>query len=975
MMNKHIQITIFSMLIILYLGCAGKTKNTETLSQDVIDTAITVKDTIPEDTKEVVQDSTLSPAALIMIKACNNYLEVNPDSKKGAEVLLLKGSVYYNNKLYNESRDVYKQALNKYKEQPEAIQAVRMIAQSYYEEKNFEEAQNWYRTLKDMATGSGEDNKEAIEKIAESIFRMAEMYEKEERYSDAAIQYERVSLEFPNAVIADISLFNAGLSYEKQTDWSRAILIFQKLKQKYSESKLLPKAMFRTAKSYEKLNRWNEAAQSYLRLVANFPGHELVSTSLYNAGFAFENAELLPEAAATFEKLAISFPKADDAADVLFKAGEIYGKAKDWESVTRVNGIFSSRFGHDKDRIVQAQCMIGVALYMQGKQAQSISKLKMAVNTYESLNNASEVNKYYAAKAQFTLADIYHEMMNDIKLIQPKSVYKKRLSTKSSFLDKTITAYSTVIKFKISEWTTRSIFQMGQSYEDFALDIFKQQRPSNAGLESIIALELGIAKAVEEYFVNQALHYHEQNVKLGIKQKLENKYILSSRKKLTYLPFMSGDNYLELVKITEQAKNKKKLEGFALVADKLSTLQKIAPFQERAIELFLKTLEMGSIYKLEDEYYRSASSLITKTSYTVAKTYSDVVNIARSAPIPENFDAYEEFVYKTKLLTQIQGYEDNGMTNFLKALKISEAYSITDTFVTKTRESLAEILFNKGRSFDLICIAAFDYPPYPNGISEAEKEEYRARFEEVALTYQEEAFSIYQTILDYHEKGFVAGNFVNHAYARLYQNFPDEYGVQSEKEVDKIISSSPQWKCFPDSQENWQTLDFNDAGWDKVAKTPAPNIAITGFDKNLPKPMWNGPEKSNHLFFRRSFYLKDPPLSANLTVAGIDEYQLFVNNEELVLDSLSKVNWQKATSWDLAGKLRKGKNIIAAFVKNNLRMDYGFFPELSMRVMEHEFLPRFPGEKEPATKKDLSIDHYKFPEIKNFTIEVQEVKE
>lgn len=973
-MKILIQVFFALIFIVQLISCSGKTiSKPETLSQPITDT-IAKKDTTQVDTiiKKEPKDNSLSAAALIMIKSCNNYLQINPESPKAPEVMILKGSVYYNNKLFAKSREVYNQIIQKYESSAEGIQAVRMIAQSFYEEKDFEKAQDWYRKLKDLASSSGEENSEAIEKIAESIFRMAEMYEKEEKFNDAAIQYERVSLEFPDVVIADISLFNAGLAYEKMADWSRAILIFQKLKQKYSNSKLIPKSMFRTAKSYEKLNRWNEAAQTYLRLVANFPGDNLVSTSLYNAGFAFENAELIPEAAATFEKLAISFPKADDAADILFKAGELFGKAKDWESVTRVNGIFSDRFGHDKDRIVQAQCMIGVALYMQGKQSHSVNQLKKAVNTYKSLNSPSEVNKYYAAKAQFTLADIYHEMMNNIELIQPQSVYKKRLATKSTILDNTITAYSSVIQFKITEWTTRSIFQMGQSYEDFALSIFKQQRPQNSSLENTLALELGIAKAVEEYFVSQALHYHEQNVKLAIKQKIDNKYIQSSMKKLTYLPFISGNNYLELVKITEQVKNKKKLEGFALVADKLQTLQKIAPFQERAIDLFLKTMEMGSIYKLEDEYYNNASSLITKTSYTVAKTYSDVVEIARSAPIPENFDAYEEFVYKTKLLTQIQSYEDNGMTNFLKTLKISDAYNIKDTFVTKTQEALAELLFNKGRCFDLLCITAFDYPPFPAGASDVEKEEYKARFQEVGLTYQEEAFAIYQAILDYFDKGYVKGIFVKHAYARLYQNFPEDYGVQSEIEVEKVISSGPQWRCTPDSMENWNTIDFNDAGWKKVIKVPFPSISITGFDSIIPQPMWDGPTKSNTLFFRRSFYLKDTPLKSSIKIAAIDDYKIYINEEELVRDSVALTNWQKAASWDLSGKLRKGKNLIAVNVINNLRMDYGIFPELKILVIEHEYRPKFPGSEKTSTKAELSLDTYIYPKIKNFSINKME---
>jgi len=109
--------------------------------------------------------------------------------------------------------------------------------------------------------------------------------------------------------------------------------------------------------------------------------------------------------------------------------------------------------------------------------------------------------------------------MNQVALTLPKNAYQKQLSEKSALLEATVGAYSIVIKFSISEWTTRAICQIGQSYEDFAVGIFKQERPQKIVVADRLALELGIAQAVEKYFIEKALKYHEQNVKLGIKRK------------------------------------------------------------------------------------------------------------------------------------------------------------------------------------------------------------------------------------------------------------------------------------------------------------------------------------------------------------------------------------------------------------------------------------------------------------------------
>ena len=721
--------------------------------------------------------SELSPASQLMIRACDNYLLVNPENLKAAEVLNIKASLYYNNKMYEQSRTVYDEIIDKYPGSPNALEAMRMIAQAYYEEKQFDKAQEWYRKISDMAS-DGVDKQQALSKIAESIFRMAESYEEQSRFKDASAQYERVALEFPDSKIADVALFNAGLAYEKQAEWSHSILVFQRLLQKYPESKLLPKAQFRTAKSYEKLLQWDLSAESYLNVTSKFPQSELASVALYNAAFCFENAEKLEEAAATFEKMAQLFPKSEDAADVLFRAGEIYGKLQDWESVTRVNQLFTERFGNDQDRIVQALCMSGIAFYMQNREESALEQLEKTVTTFTHLKNPSTMNAFYAAKAMFTIGEIHHTAMKKVQLSSQKNLYRKQLSQKSDLLDKTLESYSRVVKFNISEWTTRSVFQIGQAYEDFAFGIFKQERPASATLDEQIALELGIAQAVEKYFVDKAIHFHEQNVKLGIKEKIEDKYVLQSRQKLTYLPYAAGENYLSLVEIAKRAQEKGKLEGFALIANKLQVLQKIGPFQEKAIDLFLKCLENGTTYQEFNEFYKKASTNITKSSFVVGETYADVVKIARDAPIPENFDAYEKFVYKTKLLKQIEDYENQAFTNYLKTVKIAEAYKIFDESVRNSQESMAKLLFNKARCLDLLCSSSFTSPPFPNNINEAEKEEYKVRFEEIGLKFQEQAFEIYKSILDFSAQNYASGELCNPCLYPLVSKFPGRVWFQ-----------------------------------------------------------------------------------------------------------------------------------------------------------------------------------------------------
>ena len=921
----------------------------------------------------------LSAASQLLVKACDNYLTVNPDNPKTVEVLTIKASIYFNNRVYDSARTVYDLILKNHPESNYAYDAIRMIAQTFYEEKRFDEAGIWYKKLSD-AIPEGAGKEEAIARIAESIFRQAEVFESESRFNDAAQQYERVAIEYPDTRIADVSLFNAGNAYEKQAEWSRAILVFQRLLSKYESSKLIPKTYFRIAKCHEKLLQWDLAAETYLRLAAKHPQDELAQAALYNAGFCFENGGKTREAAATFEKMVQLFPQSDDAADVLFRSGELYGKLKDWESVSRVTRVFSRRFGNDESRIIQAQCMDGIALYMRDRNEEAVVQLNNAAATFRKMRNPGTMNAYYAAKAVFTIAEINHTSMNAITLGTPRDRYKKQLSEKSDLLDKAVDAYVRVVKYNISEWTTRSVFQIGQAYEDFAMGIFSQDRPSGLSIEQRLAFELGIAQAVEKYFIDKALSFHERNVKLGIQEKIEDKYILQSRRKLTYLPSVAAENYLALVEITRTSRQQERLDGFALIARKLQLFQKIAPFQERAIALFLKSLELGTTYQEFNDFYERASETITGISFTVGETYADVVSIARDAPIPDGFDDYERFVYKSKLLKQIEGYEDQALQNYLKTIKIAEAYKIADSSVDKARDRIGELLFNRGRCYDLLCTNAFSRPPFPAHTDEAEKEEYRARFEEIGLRYQEQAFDIYKYALELASQSYAAGDYITHAYVRLYQNYPDEYGSKEEKMVQTAISSGSQWRVHADSTADWYSFQFSDSAWSKAQRASVSTRTIEGFPGNTPIPMWYGKgnpdtaatyEPYPTVYFRRSFSTEQMPHKAVLYIAANGIIDCYLNGVFISSHAFLPQDQLAAVTIDLMGKIRIGNNVLAVKGRSN-EPSHAVYPLLLLTVGADVPLPKPPGFAEPMALEDVRIDAYRFPPIKNFTLEQPE---
>jgi hypothetical protein len=220
---------------------------------------------------------------------------------------------------------------------------------------------------------------------------------------------------------------------------------------------------------------------------------------------------------------------------------------------------------------------------------------------------------------------------------------------------------------------------------------------------------------------------------------------------------------------------------------------------------------------------------------------------------------------------------------------------------------------------------------------------------------------------------------VNHAYVRLYQNSPSDYGLKLEKTVDKSILSGPQWKCSADSTAGWEGLEFDDKSWQSARKTGLPDsITVSGFPDKAPTPMWVAPTGADSAaapaaakqgFFRRVFYMTEPPQKAQLFVVAAADCRVYLNGQALDKPALAEGAWTRAVHWDLAGKLRQGKNAIAIRVVSATASACGLLPLLALTVTAYDYPPVFPGTQEPLDKQVVAEANWVFPFVKNFSPE------
>ena len=921
--------------------------------------------------------SRLSEATKVLLQAIDNYVEVLPAHIKTPEIVMLKGHTLYNNGLFNRARQVYQTVLTRYKKSPEVPEAIKMTAQTYYEENKYDEAQNWYKKLQGVAT-TGEDKEEATKRLAESHYKLAERLKEAGKADLALSEYEKVVVEYPSSRLADAALFNTGLIYDDKKEWSKAILTYNKLISAYPKSSYLENSFFKTGRCYEQMGNWDKAALTYVEILQRFPDSKNLPDALFNSGLAYEKAENPTLAAKAFEKYAALWPDAKDAPDVLFRAGELYGKLSDWENVEKINSLFGTRYGQDKERIVMALCMTGVASYMQKKYDRALVEFGNAIATGKKLNVESKTNAFYMAKAQYSIGEINQWMGDQIALVMPESEYKARLNRKVMYLQNAVAAYTAVSEYKLLDWTTKAIYRIGETFEQFGVALHKRERPKNLDTRRVFALEEGIAQAVEEYLAGKALSAHDQNVKFGLQYNYTDEWTEKSRQQLTKLPFLAGATYSKLISVLDvQASPAKKTDNpLIIMREKLERLQMIAPYQDKAIKLFLQTLEMGAKYGLQDKYRSSAAGEITRMSFQVGEVYAEVIAMARSAPIPASYDPYTRFFYKVKLLNEgLIEYENSALEALYKTIKISEAYEIKDEWVQKSKEKITEVLFKRALCYEVLSEEALRSPPIPPDATEDEKEEYKAQFEELGFKLQEEAQGIYRDIFEKGARGITSGEFLDLAYVRLYLSFPNEVGGRLENDTIITVSTGKDWRFSVASPVGWFEAKYEDSTWENVKKGVKPD-SVNLVDASLPMVgVWGGTVengvfvRAREVKLRGAFTTVSQPVNASVEFAATGEYVVFINGRPLPSDSV-----ERAEPWNRCRKkkgiesfLVKGRNSIAVQVANNGIPDaFGFFMNLVYQDKSSQVVPKLPSREKPMTMSELRALNLQFPVIPNF---------
>jgi hypothetical protein len=127
------------------------------------------------------------------------------------------------------------------------------------------------------------------------------------------------------------------------------------------------------------------------------------------------------------------------------------------------------RQSRDPNRQIEASTRLAQVLTEAGDPRAAATALTSAVRLAERRRSAlSDGGLYYGAQARFLQAEAILAEYQAIEIAGPMEGLRRRLEQKSELLRRAAEAFADVVSYRVAEWVTAALFQIGRSYELYA---------------------------------------------------------------------------------------------------------------------------------------------------------------------------------------------------------------------------------------------------------------------------------------------------------------------------------------------------------------------------------------------------------------------------------------------------------------------------------------------------------------------------
>lgn len=228
----------------------------------------------------------------------NKFPENNP---KAAEAAFRNGDTYFKALEYEKATAAFNFVIERYPESDFAAPSQALVAQSYYNRRQFTDAIREYQKFLDLYPS--DPQVPGVRKSLENSYYFAGQ-------EDSAVM-EDFLRRFPQSELAAEGQFRKGRTLFDAERYAEAVVELQKAVVGFPTATSAAEAQLLTAESYSALEQWPDAAAAYEKFLAYYPDHAQRAGASFNLATAWFNAGEYERSLEKFQIVIDSFPESE----------------------------------------------------------------------------------------------------------------------------------------------------------------------------------------------------------------------------------------------------------------------------------------------------------------------------------------------------------------------------------------------------------------------------------------------------------------------------------------------------------------------------------------------------------------------------------------------------------------------------------------------------------------------------------------
>lgn len=233
-----------------------------------------------------------------------------PMAKKSAEAGFRGGDTYFKALEYEKARSLFRWVVENHPNDDYGRSSQLAIAQSYYNQKNYDEAIREFQKFLDLfptapeATAArkgmemcyyqkGLESTDAMqyfverfpqsELAADGQYQIAQKYFDDKKYSRAMDEFIKVIVNFPASSYAPDAQLLAAECAVNIEDWQKAVELYERYLSYFPKGKEKDAVYFNLGSSYFNLKEYGKALKNFQAVVDSFPSSQYLANARHNA--------------------------------------------------------------------------------------------------------------------------------------------------------------------------------------------------------------------------------------------------------------------------------------------------------------------------------------------------------------------------------------------------------------------------------------------------------------------------------------------------------------------------------------------------------------------------------------------------------------------------------------------------------------------------------------------------------------------